>query len=115
MSFKPKLNNLTFSYEVVLNPDLKYFRTEFKKKGIKQFWGFDKLSKTYKPMYVYYPKLFFNKNNMKRIIKRYYTCPNCLFGKTKKQLSYMPSWGVIALSAGVILCIAGLIKEFLVK
>ena len=115
MTFKPKLNDLPFSHEIVLNPNLKYFRTEFKKKGIRQFWGFDKINKTYKLMYTHYPKLFFNKNDMKRIIKKYHTCPNCIFGKTKRQLSYMPSWGVIALGAGLILCIAGLLKEFFMK
>ena len=112
MSFKPELNDLPFSHEVVLNPDLKYFRTETKKKGVKWLWGFDELAKKYKLMYARYPKVFFNKGDMKRIIKNYYTCPNCLFGKTKKQLSHMPAWGTIAIAAGVILCIVGLVKEF---
>ena len=112
MTFKPKLNDMPFSHEVVLNPDLQYYRTEFKKKGVKWYWGFDKLAKKYKLMYAHYPKINFSKKDIKGIVKRYYTCPNCIFGKTKRQLSYMPSWGVIALGVGVILCIAGLLKEF---
>ncbi len=112
MSFKPKLNDLPFSHELVLNPDLKYHRTQLKEKGIKWLWGFDEKADKYKLMYAHYPKLFFNKNDMKRIVQKYYTCPNCIFGKTKEQLNFMPEWGTIAIAAGVIITIIGLVKKF---
>jgi len=52
----PELKEGFTEFEIILNPNLKYARTTKEKYGIKRYWGYDVNSKTFKLMFVQYPK-----------------------------------------------------------
>lgn len=91
-----KLNELPFSYEIAINPDLRYFRSEERKKGIKWMWGFTHDNQK-KLMYAYYPKEHFTRDDMKRIMKKYKDCPNCKIGGEKKNENGIHNYALIGL------------------
>lgn len=78
---KPKLKEGYTEWEVIINPNLKYLRTENMDKGVKRYWGIDSNTNRQKLMMIQYPKSIFSRSDMKRIIPKYKTCPNCIIGK----------------------------------
>ena len=78
---RPKLKDEGNFWEVVINPDLEFFRAEQWKRGIKRFYGWDPKTKTQKLMFVHYPKSEFSRSDMKRILPKYDSCPLCTVGK----------------------------------
>lgn len=77
----PKLKEGYTEWEVIVNPNLKYLRTENMDKGVKRYWGIDTKTNRQKLIMIQYPKDKFSRKDMKRIMPKYKTCPNCTFGK----------------------------------
>lgn len=80
MSF-PTLKEGFTEWEVIINPDLKFARTETVKNGVKRYFGIDPITKNHKLMYIQYPKSHFSRNDMKRIVPQYKDCELCSVGK----------------------------------
>jgi len=77
----PTLKEGFTEWEIIINQDLKFIRTEIWKHGIKRYWGYDKNSKTQKLMFVQYPKKTFSRKDMERILPKYNKCKLCKVGK----------------------------------
>lgn len=77
----PTLKEGFLEWEIIINPDLDFFRVENWKHGIKRYWGYDYSDKSHKLMRVIYPKSNFSRNDMKRILPKYKDCKLCNIGK----------------------------------
>jgi len=77
----PTLKEGFTEWEVIINQDLQFIRSEIWKHGIKRYWGYDKNSETQKLMFVQYPKKLFSRKDMERILPKYNKCKLCQVGK----------------------------------
>ncbi|KKN15270.1 hypothetical protein LCGC14_0987890, partial [marine sediment metagenome] len=77
----PTLKEGFTEWEININQDLDFIRAEILKHGIKRYWGYDHISKTHKLMRVQYPKRFFSRADMERILPKYKKCKLCSVGK----------------------------------
>ena len=77
----PTLKEGFTEWEVIINPNLKFSRAEYWKRGIKRYWGIDPTDKSQKLMYVQYPKSGFSRKDMIRILPKYRNCKSCLISK----------------------------------
>ena len=68
-------------FEIIINPDLKFARTEILERGVKRYYGLDPTDKSHKIMYVQYPKSNFSRSDMNRILPQYKDCKLCSVGK----------------------------------
>lgn len=77
----PTLKEGYTEWEIIINPNLKFSRTETLNRGVKRYFGIDPITKNHKLIYVQYPKTQFSRNDMKRILPQYKNCKLCSIGK----------------------------------
>jgi hypothetical protein len=77
----PDLKEGFTEWEIIINPNIKFSRAEYWKRGIKRYWGFDPTDKSQKLMYVQYPKSEFSRRDMVRILPKYNNCKSCSLSK----------------------------------